>query len=291
MSYFKKTILIFLMMIMISGCSIKNENNMSIDSSGKLNYQVLLAFDKELLTNVMTINEYPGEINNESMMDYINYNLKVPYLDGLVKKDYYEDNYIGKIFVYKVDNINDISSNKKITINLGDFSSENKLINQKLFYKQGKKYSANFVINLKDGYENVNYFTLFTVNLPTSASKNNADVITNNGKTLTWKIDNTSEKKIMFDFMLKNYDIYYTIAALIITIIIIVLIIMYIKSSEEKTKEKSEEKPIKISKGKSKEKIKSKSTKKTKEKSEEKSTKKEVKKLKEKPNKKSKINN
>ena len=79
-------------MIMISGCSIKNENNMSIDSSGKLNYQVLLAFDKELLTNVMTINEYPGEINNESMMDYINYNLKVPYLDGLVKKDYYEDN-------------------------------------------------------------------------------------------------------------------------------------------------------------------------------------------------------
>ena len=67
----------------------------------------------------------------------------------------------------------------------------------------------------------------FTINLNSSALKNNADKVSNNGKKLVWKLNSNGITKINFEFREINY--FNCLSVIIILLIPIVLIIVLIK--------------------------------------------------------------
>lgn len=228
-----KSFVILLMIFLFTGCTIKNENSMLIDKEGKMTYEILVAFDRELLTNVININNVDNndsiEVTDDVMKEFVKNDdtMKVPYLDGLEKQEYIDENYIGTKYIYKVDHIDKISTEEKIKINIGDFQSEEKLINQKIFTKSDYQYSANYVfeLNNEEDYEDVNYITQFKLTLPGRAISHNATNVSNDGKTLTWNLNDDSQE-INFTFSLRENKIYFIISIISIIFVTITAILV-----------------------------------------------------------------
>lgn len=236
----KKILLILSIILLFNGCSIKNENTMKITKDGEVNYSIVIAFDRELLSNViktqyLSSNEYEV-ITDEVMKEYLNSNIKDYSLEGLNKRDYSDDNFIGIEYQYNANNIDDISSSKTEKIVLNNLDQEEKLIDKKLFSKKDDVYTANFVYEKIDdseySKENINYYNLFKVTLPTASKNNNANKITDNGKTLIWEMNSNEKCDINFSFKLNDYTYIYFISLLAV-IVISIIVIYTIKIKKE----------------------------------------------------------
>lgn len=225
----KKILLIFGIIFLLSGCTIKNQNDMYISENGRMKYDILIAFDREFLTNVINMNNINNsefsEINDEMMMDFIDKDdsLKVPFLEGLPKKSFSDEFYIGNIYTYEIDNIDDISTEEEINVNIGNFQSEEKLTNLKLFTKSGYKYSSNlsYIINSSE----VTYISSFTLTLPGKSINNNATSVSGDGKKLTWELNN-GENHINFSFSLRESRIYYIFSIIAIVFVLATTIVV-----------------------------------------------------------------
>ena len=210
---------------LLVGCSVKNDNNITINRNGSLNYSVLIAFDRDLLSALSKINLLETESDVEK---YVNDNIRDGYLDGFKKEKYTDSTYIGNKYSYDVSNIDQVSSDKRVVVKINDENNYDRIVDQKLFYKFKGFYIADFVYTLqnKDTYENVDFLNTFTVNLPTSVISTNADKVTNNGKTLTWNIQNGDVKEIKFMFSFNNYKAYLALLSLLFDVIIIAIILI-----------------------------------------------------------------
>lgn len=214
-----KIISLVLIVFILFGCSIKNDNNLTISQDGKVDFNVLIAFDKDLLSALIKTDVIK---ETSSVSEYVSDNVKDDYLYGFEKESYIDTEYFGNTYSYSVDDINDISSNTPKTIDLNN----EEIVDKKIFYKNGSIYSADFIYNLenKDNYNNVDFINTFRVNLPCRALSSNADKTTNNGKTLIWNITNGEEKNIKFTFSFINYKAYISIASILVDILIILAI-------------------------------------------------------------------
>ena len=233
-----KYCLFLLFSILLCSCSIKNDNNLTIKSDGTLEYDVLLAFDKELLENMISVNNINEEsnkkIDTKDMKEYFNKNIKDSYLDGLKKEQYNDKDYIGNKYSYKIDDINEVSSNRTDTVVINDYDSKDKLIDKDLFKKEDDVYTANFIYNTdENGYGGINVINTFVVKLPTRGFKHNADEVKDNGKTLIWHVDNIKDKKINFSFKLKDKKYIISLLCIVFDIGIISMFI-YLMVSKRK---------------------------------------------------------
>lgn len=236
----KNILLILAIILLFNACSIKNENTMNITKDGEVNYSIIIAFDRELLSNVIKAeylnNDKYEEITDEVMKEYLKNNIKDTSLEGLNKKDYLDDNFIGIEYEYNIKNIDSISSNKEEKIILNNFDQEDKLIDKKLFSKKDDIYTANFIYEKIDdseySKENINYYNLFKVTLPTASKENNANKITDNGKTLIWEMNNNKKYDINFSFKLNDYSYIYFISLLAV-IVISIIVVYTIKIKKE----------------------------------------------------------
>ena len=212
-------ITIILIVFILFGCSIKNDNNITISKDGKVDFDVLIAFDKDLLSALIKA-EVIKETDNIS--EYVSDNVKDDYLYGFDKESYVDTEYVGNSYSYSVEDINEISALGVNTVNLNN----QEIVNKKIFKKEGKVYSADFVYNLenKDNYSNVDFINTFRVNLPSRALSSNADMTMNNGKTLVWNIVNGEEKSIKFSFAFSNNRAYISIASIAFDIAVVIAI-------------------------------------------------------------------
>ena len=156
-----KKLFILLFCFVLCGCSVKNNSTLTIKQNKEVDYNVLIAFDKDLINTLSKADI----INNEtSVSDYVSENIKDDYLNGFVKTDYSDTEYVGNEYSYSFSNIDEISGEEKKEITLNN----NPLIDEILFTKNNNIYSANFNYNLKDkyNYANVDFQNVFTVNLP-----------------------------------------------------------------------------------------------------------------------------
>ena len=227
-----KYIILLLAVIFLCSCSIKNDNNLTIKSDGTLEYDVVIAFDKELLNNMISIDNIDDEtsITTSEMKDYFKKNIKDSYLDGLNKEEYSDSNYIGNKYLYRVDDIEKISSDKTDKVIINDYDSEDKLVTKNLFKKIEDVYTANFVYNADDNdYESVNIVNTFIVKLPTKGFKHNADEVKDHGKTLVWHVDNIKNKEIVFSFKLKSKKYIISIISIFFDIAIAVMYLLIVK--------------------------------------------------------------
>lgn len=221
-----KVLTIFLVVIFLCSCSVKNDNSITISKDGKVNYSVLIGIDRQLLASLKN-NNVLDENNNIDISDYVSANMKDGYLDGFKKEKYSDNEYIGNKYTYVYESIDDVTSSVGSKVYINDNNSD-ELLGKDLFTKNNDVYSANLVYSLvdKDEYDEVNFINTFSVNLPRRNVSNNADKVVNSGKTLIWNIKNGEEKNIKFSFKLNDNKGYLVIASLIFDIDIILAIII-----------------------------------------------------------------
>ena len=221
-----KVLTIFLVVIFLCSCSVKNDNSITISKDGKVNYSVLIGIDRQLLASLKN-NNVLDENNNIDISDYVSANMKDGYLDGFKKEKYSDNEYIGNKYTYVYESIDDVTSSIGSKVYINDNNSD-ELLGKDLFTKNNDVYSANLVYSLvdKDEYDEVNFINTFSVNLPRRNVSNNADKVVNSGKTLIWNIKNGEEKNIKFSFKLNDNKGYLVIASLIFDIDIILAIII-----------------------------------------------------------------
>ena len=223
----KSNILLLSILFLLCACSVKNDSQMTISKDGKMDYNILIAFDKELIEG---LNAFENDSTDKviGINDLINENIKDDHLKDFNEEKYSDNNYTGNLYTYSIDNIDLVSSSDLGNVNIND---ENGINNKKLFNKNNNIYSANFIYNLeeKEVHENVNFINTFTVNLPTRNITSNADKVLDNGKTLIWNIKNGEEKKINFSFKLYDSKYAYISIGSIIFDLILVGIFIFIK--------------------------------------------------------------
>lgn len=256
----KKILLILVGVLLLSGCTFKNTNNMSIDKEGKFDYSFTVTLDKDTLTTIIQSENENAEITDEAMLKYMD-NMNYPFLEGLEKTTVSDDEYIGYKYSYNIDHIDKLSDEKTNQVNLNFYSQTQKLKDLKLFKKIDNKYQANFVFNLnneeiltksdditpsddiatttddKIDLNKINFITEFSVTLPYKALTHNAESMTNEGKTLNWSIDVNKNETVKFTFSLLHIELIKQIA-LIIGSVIILLALMLIIARKKKKKTK-----------------------------------------------------
>lgn len=256
----KKILLILVGVLLLSGCTFKNTNNMSIDKEGKFDYSFTVTLDKDTLTTIIQSENENAEITDEAMLKYMD-NMNYPFLEGLEKTTVSDDEYIGYKYSYNVDHIDKLSDEKTNQVNLNFYSQTQKLKDLKLFKKIDNKYQANFVFNLnneeiltksdditpsddiatttddKFDLNKINFITEFSVTLPYKALTHNAESMTNEGKTLNWSIDVNKNETVKFTFSLLHIELIKQIA-LIIGSVIILLALMLVIARKKKKKTK-----------------------------------------------------
>lgn len=256
----KKILLILVGVLLLSGCTFKNTNDMFIDKEGKFDYSFTVTLDKDTLTTIIQTENENAEINDEAMLKYME-QINYPFMEGLEKTTVSDDEYIGYKYSYNVDHIDNISDEKTNQVNLNFYSQTQKLKDLKLFKKNKNKYSANFTFNLKNetpsttsdeatasddvstitddkfDLNKINFITEFSVTLPYKALTHNAESMTNEGKTLNWSIDVNKNESVKFTFSLLHIELIKQIA-LIIGSVIILLALMLIIARKKKKKTK-----------------------------------------------------
>ena len=256
----KKFLLVFIGILLLSGCTFKNTNDMSIDKEGKFNYSFTVTLDKDTLTTIIQSENENAEITDEAMLKYMD-NMNYPFLDGLEKTTVSDDEYIGYKYSYNIDHIDKLSDEKTNQVNLNFYSQTQKLKDLKLFKKTDNKYQANFVFNLntkdistksddatqtddistqtddKIDLNKINFITEFSVTLPYKALTHNAESMTNEGKTLNWSIDVNKNETIKFTFSLLHIELIKQIATIIGSVVLLLILMLVIaRKKKKKTK-------------------------------------------------------
>lgn len=246
-----KVLCLMLVAFMMSGC-MKFNMNMDINSDKSMNLELIVAFANEMMRS-----------SNETNMD----NSEIQKLkdNGFNVEEYYDDTMTGYTISTKINNIDDVSTEKDTMFNLNDIFNGEKLsdiftVKKGLFkntytVKIGEEESEDMTSEIEDDLSSaysddsllaaddadlsmlLNSMDInFTINLPYKAISSNATNTENEGKTLVWQPTSVSNSSsdIEFSFELYNMTNIYLIAG--IAILIIVIIIVLIVKHHKKTK-------------------------------------------------------
>lgn len=249
----KKILIVLLGILLLSGCTLKNTNDMSIDKEGKFDYSLTITLDKDTLTSIIQTENENTHITDEEMLKYMENGINYTFLEGLDKEAISDDEFIGYKYTYKVNHIDTISDKKTEQVNLNFYNSKEKLTDLKLFKKINNKYQANFTFNLNENINTtnvnnvstkpdetinlnkINFIIEFSITLPHKALTHNADTMTNEGKTLNWKIDVNKDKTIKFTFSLLHMELIKQITTIIgSTIFLLTIMLLIAKKNKNK---------------------------------------------------------
>lgn len=241
-----KLFLVGLILLGATGCMRVN-SNMTINKDKSMDLDIVTAVSNELMKAL----ESEGE--SENTFKVSDDDKKKAEESGYTISEYNKDNYQGIELKKHISNIDDISTEKKITGKLDAVttSGETKEGSKYLFtVKKGlikNKYIATIdSSNEKDTSKTVNDYDLseeekkeyealmktmeikFNVTLPNKPLSSNATDISNDGKTLTWDfLKNANINKIEFTFELVNTANVVIILSIIVIVLISIIIIFY----------------------------------------------------------------
>ncbi|MBQ7105300.1 MAG: hypothetical protein IJN90_05540 [Bacilli bacterium] len=242
MKKMSKLFLAFLMVIGLTGC-VKYNASMEVKDDKSVTLEFLYqnngyeGFPESTVENFKWLEEYgykieevkektDGESENEDAAD-----LNAPTLK------------ISKSF----DNIDDITAKEATKVKfLEIFDKEKKdnLKDLKFFYKDGKKYVADFEFNfLGDATEeerktesaNDEQVTdlSYKIKLPVEVGENNADKVSEDKTELKWNLTYSEINKVNFEFELGGINLIVIIAAVAVAIIIIAVIVLLITKKKK----------------------------------------------------------
>ena len=241
-----KLLLIVFAAVLLSGCY-KYEAKMVITDDKKVNFEVIYGMinmgavedDIQVTSAPLTTGE---EDDNDISMSGPNCTELQSKLGETWKvESWSDDSYAGCKISKTYENIDEISSDKEVVVELtnvpdGDFDDS------KLFTKKGDNYSAHFTFDSSDGYnesEMKDYESMFklsySVELPFENLSNNATTVENDGKKLTWTIKPGVKTDIKYEF---NFTGKKSLPWLYIgigcgAVVLVVVIILIVKSCKK----------------------------------------------------------
>ena len=200
--------LVLLAALFLTGCY-KMNMEMSIGDDKTVDFVMIYAIDKE---NMDTLNEYSedGESSSITVDDFKELKEKGYKVEEYSEKtDEYD--YQGVKISKTFNNIDDLVSEDGIAT---DVLVDDEDINTKWFTKNGSKYKSimnfDFSSEEEDEDETISNDELdkmldlkYTVTLPRESISNNADEVSNDGKTLTWNLKYGVDNKVDYEFELK----------------------------------------------------------------------------------------
>lgn len=225
-----KVITVFLLMILVVGCmDVKVKMGINSDKSVDLSMTMQLDMVKYMKAIFDMSGTSQTPMTESEIKDYLKENSdeidtseflseedkrKMEDAGYIVSANLDQENYIYKIDISKhVANIDDISTNEDVTINLEDIFEGEKDI--KLFTKtQNGTYKTNIEAETESMNEEMpeisaeqmkEYITYdFEVTLPNKPVSNNADKVSNDSKTLNWNLMNKNNFSFEFAFPKKG---------------------------------------------------------------------------------------
>lgn len=234
MNKLKKLIGIILCALLITGCELKYEGQVEIKSDGKMDMSIIMAYDRELISTLIYMEENDdllGSEDEDDMSDipeasitkirtYLEEN-KPEEQDGVEVSRYERNGYYGYQMTYEINNIDDVSSKEKVDsslfedFNIQDTENTNNNNEKKImFQKEDDTYYANYKLSdtsdssngMSANLSRINLSLKYTVTLPTKPIEHNADTVSEDGKTLTWNISSLNEDRdsIKYSFKLKD---------------------------------------------------------------------------------------
>lgn len=289
MKKIKRIVMLILLTLTITGC-VKMEISMDINKDKSMNLGIIQAVDKSLLEDA----------DSSSILD--EEERKKLEEEGFKIENYSESNMTGYKITKEVKNIDEISTEKDITADLGtsaiadsdymftvkkslfkntykavlknsdtdelgeslnsgltDNTTEDEYLEDDFFYDDDYTYDditdytddyftdEDYYDTTADNYtssgiDDFDYTTLLSsmdltmkVKLPYKALSNNATLVENDGKTLTWDLMNFEKKAIEFEFEIYNTTNIIIVVAVGI-LVIVLLIVLIINNIKKKNK-------------------------------------------------------
>ena len=225
----KKVILVLVSLLILTGCNMKEDFELSITKDGKMIFVDTYQIGENVLKLAMgaTENMMTGDsssITNPSLTDMENYFYESMDISEDQRNSYkseYEDGTLSFTKQIISENITDNVKPKQDEEYNKTLDILNLTKDAKIFEKSDNTYTADFVINFFDdinldelqGEEYLDYLTEavtydemlelnLKVTLPYKAKTNNADQIEDDGKTLIWKLNPSTTNNIKFTFSL-----------------------------------------------------------------------------------------
>lgn len=226
--------------MLFTGCAIKLDVNMEISKEGKVNFGLIQAFDRELLTNMMNMGGSETTYTDDELKQFLQQSLEeseegessdldIYKQKGFTATEYVDDKFLGYKFSAIIDNIDKVSASEENVFNFSDMSElTGSIQEQKLFKKDGNQYIAHFVFDPasssaldtedseSDGTDDstddqmeqylnmIEQIYTFTLTLPKTPISHNATTVSEDGKTLTWNLSKDAKTDINFTFVLEE---------------------------------------------------------------------------------------
>lgn len=226
----KLVLSIIIMVTILTGCSAQEYHELKIEKDKNVTIKTTIGMDDELLDSILklSVGNKDREITDDMRWSFLD--TIVNEYDSFNKERYEKDNYKGYILTYKeritLDDITSLTSQEE------RYSFISNIIKgSNMFIKNNNVYKSNIKVQVPDEYSainnnesNGNFDMTFTLILPNSSISNNADIVSDKGRSLTWNI--TDSKNIDVEFTIKNTKLLLIIVIIIGVIFIISLIFM-----------------------------------------------------------------
>ena len=230
-----KVLSLCIMVLMLCGCRMKYEYNMSIKSDKSMDFSIVTAMDNELIDGMLSMESEKESYTDEERWQMLEESINEENEDskpedfGFTVSKYEEGEFKGYKYSKKIANIDDISG-ETANFDLSDFAN---ISDSVVFVKNKDKYKASFVMSNEEqssstqGYD-IGIDMMFTVTLPNKPISHNATSVSEDGKTLTWNLLDSESQNIEFEFQFKNNMILYIgigVGALLLIVIIAAVIL------------------------------------------------------------------
>ena len=210
----KKFICLVVCMLLLSGCAVKGEFNMGINSDKSISFSVTAAYDDELIEALISMedNSENATYTDEQKWEFLESSSETedgesPEELGFTAARYDQDGFKGFTYTKSISNIDDLTAESASFDIIQDYLE---ISESKLFIKDGNNYVSKIMYSpvTEDSDYSIDQEMIFTLTLPTEPVSHNADSVSEDGKTLTWDLsDETSAGNIEFTFSFSTFPI------------------------------------------------------------------------------------
>ena len=214
----KSLLLLFIAVIVITGCTMKENLNMKISSSKDVKASVIIAMDDEMIDTMISMQK-SGEMPSSStekktytdkerweFLESDDSVIDVP--DDYTTEKYDKDGFKGYIAEKNLGNIDKLSTSEAVERQNIISDDEDEFFEGKLFIKDGNTYSSNMKIDFSEESQEVSSYESYgaafdmklVIEFPRVPLSHNAEEVSTDGKTLSWNLLKSQDVDFTFDF-------------------------------------------------------------------------------------------
>ena len=201
----KTTIAAIMAVAVLAGCTMKENVGIKIGSDKKVSASVTIAYDKEFIDGLISMNGTSADAITEEMRWEAA--KSEDDMEGFTATKVTEEGMYGYVFTKELGNIDTLSTEDS-TAERVNFSDDD-FFTSKMFIKDGNKYKSNMKIKMDDNSAsqvsqiqqgNGTIEIKLVIELPNKAISNNANEVSEDGKTLSYDLLKTSDVDFEFSF-------------------------------------------------------------------------------------------